>query len=476
MAFEKVKTWNGIVDTGELISALDKLINLIDFWIERLSKAGSLTTDTEEQRLRKAVLIFLAVIYTIAGVAWGFGYLLLGLPVSGSIPLSYSIISAVSLLYFFKTKHYKFFCRSQLTLILILPFLLQWSLGGLTASGAVVLWSILAPIGALMFAGTTRSIPWFLAYVLLMVISGLQSGGSSWQQGTLPNTLVVFSFVMNIGGVSAIVFILLRYFVRAREQAMAALDKEHQRVRHSLSLAMEVQQNLLPKANPQIDGLDIAGKSIYCDETGGDYYDFLEVANPGEGKIGVVVGDVSDHGIPSALLMATARALIRQRCSAFGRIDRVVSDVNRQLAKDVKDSGRFMTLFYTEIERQNNTIRWVNAGHEPAMIYDPATDTFKDLNSGNNLALGVFEDTEFKEAQQEIAPGQIIVMATDGIWEARNPKGEMFSKDRIHKIIRRNATKTANDIQNTVLDSLKRFQKDVKLEDDITLVVIKINN
>jgi sigma-B regulation protein RsbU (phosphoserine phosphatase) len=105
------------------------------------------------------------------------------------------------------------------------------------------------------------------------------------------------------------------------------------------------------------------------------------------------------------------------------------------------------------------------------MIYDPVTDTFSDLNSGNNLALGVFEDTEFTEARQETAPGQIILMATDGTWEARNPKGEMFSKDRIHKIIRRNATKTANDIQNAVLDS---FQKDIKLEDDMTLVVIKI--
>jgi sigma-B regulation protein RsbU (phosphoserine phosphatase) len=326
-----------------------------------------------------------------------------------------------------------------------------------------------------MFAGTTRSIPWFVAYVLLMVISGLQSGGG-WQEGTLSNTLVSFSFVVNIGGVSAIVFILLRYFVHAREKAMAALDKEHQRVRQALSLAMEVQQNLLPKANPQIDGLDIAGKSIYCDETGGDYYDFLEVGRPGEGKIGVVVGDVSDHGIPSALLMATARALIRQRCSAFGRIDRVVSDVNRQLAEDVKDSGRFMTLFYAEIERSNKTIRWVNAGHEPALIFDPVLDTFSDLNGGNNLALGVFEDTDFKEARQEVAPGQIIVIATDGIWEARNPKGEMFSKNRIRKIIRRNASKTANDIQNAIMDSLKRFQKNVKLEDDMTLVVIKITS
>ena len=469
-----MKIYKYIEDTGELIDGLKRLKNFIEFWLERLSKAGSLPSDSDALRLRKAILIFLALTYTLAGVVWGSGYFLLGLPVSGSIPLSYSIVSAVSLLYFFKTKQYKFFCRSQLTLILILPFLLQWSLGGLTASGAVVLWSILAPIGALMFAGTTRSIPWFIAYALLMAVSGLQSSGSSWQPTTLPNTIVVFSFVMNIGGVSAIVFILLRYFVHARDQAMAELDKEHQKVRHSLSLAMEVQQNLLPKTNPQIEGLDIAGKSIYCDETGGDYYDFLEVGDPGDGKIGVVVGDVSDHGIPSALLMATARALIRQRCSAFGRIDRVVSDVNRQLARDVEDSGRFMTLFYAEIERRSKTIRWVNAGHEPAMIFDPVTDSFKDLNGGNNLAMGVFEDTDFKEAQKEIAPGQIIVIATDGIWEARNPKGEMFGKDRIQQIIRRNATKTANDIQDTILDSLKHFQKDVRLEDDLTLVVIKI--
>ena len=474
MVIEKIKTWKGIVDTGELIGGLYKLKNIIEFWLERLSKAGSLPADSDALRLRKAVLIFLALSYTIAGVVWGFGYLLLGLPVSGSIPLSYSFISAASLLYFFKTKHYKFFCRSQLALILILPFLLQWSLGGLTASGAVVLWSILSPIGALMFAGTTRSIPWFIAYTLLMAVSGLQSSGSSWQPATLPNTIVVFSFVMNIGCVSTIVFVLLRYFVRGREQAMAALDKEHQRVRHSLSLAMEVQQSLLPKANPSIDGLDIAGKSIYCDETGGDYYDFLEVGNPQEGKIGVVVGDVSDHGIPSALLMASARALIRQRCVAFGQIDRVIADVNRQLAADVEDSGRFMTLFYAEIERPNKVIRWVNAGHEPAMIYDPVTDTFSDLNGGNNMALGVFEDTEFTEAHREISPGQIIVMATDGIWEARNSTGEMFSKDRIYKIIRQNASASAKEVQNSILDSLRRFQKEAKLEDDLTLVVIKI--
>jgi sigma-B regulation protein RsbU (phosphoserine phosphatase) len=133
-----------------------------------------------------------------------------------------------------------------------------------------------------------------------------------------------------------------------------------------------------------------------------------------------------------------------------------------------------MTLFYTEIDKPNNSIRWVSAGHEPAMVYNPATDSFNDLNGGNNLPLGVFEDAEFEEKNRELIPGQVIIIATDGIWEARNPDGKMFGKDRIYQIIRQNASASANEIQNAVLESLEGFRKDAKLEDDLTLVVIKI--
>ena len=108
------------------------------------------------------------------------------------------------------------------------------------------------------------------------------------------------------------------------------------------------------------------------------------------------------------------------------------------------------------------------------MVYDPATDSFNDLNGSNNLPLGVFEDADFAEKKRELAPGQVIIIATDGIWEARNPDGKMFGKDRIYQIIRQNASASANEIQNAVLESLGRFQKEAKLEDDLTLVVIKI--
>ena len=446
----------------------------MDFWINRLSHSGGLSSDDQEFQLRKAVLILLAGTCSILGVLWALAYIALGLPAAGIIPLGYSIVSTISLLYFFRSKKYKLFCRGQLALILILPFLLQWHLGGFAASGAVILWSLLAPIGALMFAGTARAVPWFLVYGILLIISNLV-GTRSGSQVILPPAAVIISFLMNIGGVSAIVFFLLKYFVRSRDEAMAELDKEHRRVQYSLSLAMEVQQNLLPNIDPKIEGLDISGRSKYCDETGGDYYDFLEAGDSAGGKIGIVVGDVSDHGIPSALLMATVRAQIRQRCSASGNIDQVVADVNSRLAQDVKESGRFMTLFYAEIDRPQGVIRWVNAGHDPAILFDPVKDTFEKLYGGSHLALGVMEDSKYTEAQHDIISGQILVMATDGVWEARNAEGEMYGKDRLYRVIRENTSATAAEIQAAVFDSIRRFRNHTPLEDDMTLVVVKIN-
>jgi serine phosphatase RsbU (regulator of sigma subunit) len=459
----------------DLNTSAENFKSRFDCWIHRLSNAASRPSDTDEQRLRKAVLILLAGICTTLGVFWAIAYIALGRPLAGVFPFAYSVISTVSLVYFFRSRGYKFFCRGQLALILVLPVLLQWSLGGFAASGAVIIWSILAPTGALMFAGTTRAIPWFVAYVLFMIISGML-GTEPSPQPLLPNPVIVISFVLNIGGVSAIVFFLLKFFVQAREQAMAALQKEHRRVRQSLSLAMEVQQNLLPQDTPQVTGLDIAGTSIYCDETGGDYYDYLKAADVAEEKLGVVVGDVSDHGIPSALLMATARALIRQRYYQSGGIEQVIADVNRQLAQDVQDTARFMTLFMAEIERPSGQILWLNAGHEPAIVYTPESDVFDELAGHGSLPLGITANFKYEAIRQNISPGQIIAIATDGLFETQNPNGEMFGRRRFYDIIRQNTTRTAGHILKATLEAVDNFRKDLPFRDDLTLVIIKIKN
>jgi sigma-B regulation protein RsbU (phosphoserine phosphatase) len=220
--------------------------------------------------------------------------------------------------------------------------------------------------------------------------------------------------------------------------------------------------------------LDIAGKSVYCDEAGGDYYDFLNPARPEANTVRVVVGDVSDHGIPSALLMATARAFIRQRSSRPGSIAEIVTDTNRQLAADVQDSGRFMTLFYADIDRQTNHMHWLNAGHEPAIIYDPDSDSFEELYGCGNLPLGISDDANYTQAQRAIAPGQVIVMATDGIREAQNRYGDMFGKEGFEKVIRQNAGAGATEILKAVFTAVDLYQYGNKIEDDMTLMVVKI--
>ena len=202
-------------------------------WIDQLANAGSLSSDSEEERLRKTMLVFVATLIGIAAIIWGTAYVALGLVISASIPLSYSVIAFSSFLYFLHTKRYRFFRFSQLFLILLLPFFLQWSLGGFAAASAVIIWAFLAPIGALMFAGTRQALPWFLAFMLLIVISGIFDGRFSQHTATMPPVVVVIFYVMNLGVVSSIVFVVLRYFVRKRIEALNRLNATQAQLIHA---------------------------------------------------------------------------------------------------------------------------------------------------------------------------------------------------------------------------------------------------
>ena len=251
--------------------------------------------------------------------------------------------------------------------------------------------------------------------------------------------------------------------------------KERNRMRSSLELAKEVQQHFLPDSDPFIPGLDIAGRSIYCERTGGDYFDYLDFGSPEANRVGIAVGDVSGHGIPSALLMASVRASLRQRALLPGNLADIISDVNRHLAQDVQESGRFMTLFCSEIDTRRRTIRWVRAGHDPAIFYDPESDAFEDLK-GPGLALGVDNEWQYIENQQSnLKPGHIILMCTDGIWEAHNPQGQTFGKAALRDIIRQNAIASAHDLLQAILQAVDGFREGIPPEDDATLVVVKVD-
>jgi sigma-B regulation protein RsbU (phosphoserine phosphatase) len=250
--------------------------------------------------------------------------------------------------------------------------------------------------------------------------------------------------------------------------------EEHMRMSNALGLAQEVQQSLLPQSDPSFPGFDIAGASIYCDETGGDYYDFIETNRDGQPGLAVVVGDVSGHGVSSALLMATARALIMLRSSMPGEAAGIIKDVNRYLSLDTAQTGNFMTFFYCELTQRKPEVRWVRAGHDPALIYDPSTDVFDELK-GQGPALGLDSSFEYDSFHRRIETGQVILIGTDGIWEMHNKAGDMFGKKGLREIIRNNHRASARQIVDTVTDALDQFRGDEAPEDDITLVVIKVD-
>ena len=173
--------------------------------------------------------------------------------------------------------------------------------------------------------------------------------------------------------------------------------------------------------------------------------------------------------------MATARAFIRQRSALTGNIASVVSDVNQQLTRDVEDTGRFMTLFYLRIDLSRKHLHWVRAGHDPAILYDPHTDRFEELG-GEGMAMGVNKNWLYQEYEKGgLSGGQIIMLSTDGLWEAQNPSGEMFGKEPLYEIIRRYASANAQHILDAVIEELTRFQKSMQRTDDITLVIIKVD-
>jgi phosphoserine phosphatase RsbU/P len=243
----------------------------------------------------------------------------------------------------------------------------------------------------------------------------------------------------------------------------------------ALALAGEVQKSLLPQSKPNVHGLDIAGRNVSCDEIGGDYFDFLWRRENPDGPFSVAVGDITGHGVDSALLMTSARAFLRMRASQPGTMAEIISAMNRHLTHDVLETGRFMTLFYLTVDLQKDQIDWVRAGHDPAILYDPQKDAFEELK-GSGVALGVNDTFKYAENRHiGLSNGQIIAIGTDGIWEAFNRAGAMFGKQRFKDIIRQNAGAGADDILNAVYNEINQFTEGQKTEDDITLVVIKVN-
>jgi adenylate cyclase len=229
-------------------------------WLDRLASAGALAEDSSDERIRKVALVLSALIITALAVVWVVTYWLLGLRLSAAIPFVYQVVSLASLVVFFRTKRYRAFRFSQLLLMLLLPFLLQWSLGGFIASSGVVLWSLTAPMGALVFQGTRQAGFWLAAFLGLVAVSGVIETELASKAPEIPEALIATFFVLNFGAVSAVCYFMLSYFVRQRERATSALAREREKSERLLLNVLPEPVAVRLKESDQViaDGFDEA--------------------------------------------------------------------------------------------------------------------------------------------------------------------------------------------------------------------------
>ncbi len=244
-------------------------------------------------------------------------------------------------------------------------------------------------------------------------------------------------------------------------------------LKEAMNVAREVQQNLLPQDTVSIEGIIARGLILYCDETGGDYFDILKFS-ANKQKVGVVVGDVVGHGIGAALLMTTVRALLRGRVVQPGDLGEIMRDVNSLLCQDTMKSGNFVTLFYLEVDRGRETLSWVRAGHDPAIVYCSSNGEFSELK-GKGIALGIDETCDYEYNEQPIdQETQLILIGSDGAWEVENQAGEQFGRERLKRILADTCTLHPDEILQTIVRDIAAFRGANPQIDDITLALIKI--
>jgi sigma-B regulation protein RsbU (phosphoserine phosphatase) len=270
--------------------------------------------------------------------------------------------------------------------------------------------------------------------------------------------LVAFAFV---------VYVIQRY-VKQREQLDKAVRQQRDQLVQEVELAARVQRMFLPISRPSIVGLEIAGMMQPVRGVGGDYYDYIPI---NEHTIQVVIADVAGKGVPAALLMAATAAAVQLEVSEKRGLLDVVNRLNNGI-HSVSDGNRYVTLVLANIDALSRSFRYVNCGHNPALLFQAKTRDVIPMNS-SCFPVGMFDSEACEVNRADLAAGDILVLYTDGITEAENSQGEEFGMERLSAVIRRDSSLSAEEIMSNIFQSAEEFCQGVGFEDDATALVVK---
>ena len=242
---------------------------------------------------------------------------------------------------------------------------------------------------------------------------------------------------------------------------------EKKRLEGQLEVARQVQLELLPARDPQLEGYDISAYNFPTEEVSGDYYDWVKIYDD---QIGLVIADVSGKGVPAALLMAFLRASLRAATHIGYSPHISMAKVNFLLWESI-ERNQFVTAFYGILDVTNRTLTYTNAGHNPPILLTKNGDVrFIDRGS---VPLGMFRDTRYHEYYLTTEPGEVLVLYTDGVTEAQNPAGEEFGRDRLAEAVQTHRQLSARDMISEMHKELIDWTDGLGATDDVTFFVIK---
>ena len=248
------------------------------------------------------------------------------------------------------------------------------------------------------------------------------------------------------------------------------LRRQHE-IEVSLNVAREIQQGFMPRDLPQIPGYEMASWWFPNEAVGGDYCDVLRLSN---GCTGLVIADVSGHGLGPSLLMASVRAGLRALALEHASPDVLLSLLGRAISGDLSD-GRFITMVLAQIDAADHTVEYANAGHAPALHYSLGTDRFQSLEA-TGMPLGVLDDPHFPPGRAiRLEPGDLIILCTDGIIEAFNENDEQFGRHRLEAVVRQYARAPVKKIVREVGSRLEDYFIGQSPSDDLTILVARRN-
>ncbi|MGD2158717.1 MAG: SpoIIE family protein phosphatase [Anaerolineales bacterium] len=261
-------------------------------------------------------------------------------------------------------------------------------------------------------------------------------------------------------------------------QAAIAIEKsrlhreeiERNRMEEELEVGRQIQLSILPDTVPKFPGWEFAATNRSALQVGGDFYDFFDLPDK-SGKLGIVIADVMDKGVPAALFMALSRTVIRTTALSGRHPSRALIRANELILKDSRAS-LFLSAIYAELDTESGQLIFANAGHNRPIWLQMHTGACEVLVS-DGVILAAFDEIELEEKSITIIPGDILVLYTDGLTDAQNGEGRSFGEARLCEVIRENKESSAHQMLITILKSVHQFSGDTSLSDDLTLIILK---